>query len=72
MPLVKAALKADIENSLKPIFAASHTADQAAALIADAVAAAVDTYVKTALVSVVVTTTGTAAAQTGTGTGSLS
>ena len=60
MPLIKTTLV----NALK----SSGFSDDAA----NAVATAIDAYIKTATVTVTVTTTGTAAAQSGGGTGSLS
>ena len=71
MALVKATLKTQIENAVKNIDLSNAATDVPAA-IAQALADAIDTYVKTATVTVTVATTGTAAAQTGTGTGTLS
>lgn len=71
MALVKATLKAQIEQGVKGINLLDEGAD-VPALIAGILADAIDAYVKTATVTVTVATTGTAAAQTGTGTGTLS
>ena len=80
MPLVKATLKSQIVQGLKNIHPNENDPDGAINAFADAIANAVDAYVKSATVTVnagiPVTTAGSPTAQTGAttgpGTGSLS
>lgn len=71
MALNKAILKTQIEAAVKAINLTDPATDVPGS-IAQIMADAIDTYVRSAVVNVSVTTTGTAAAQTGTGVGSLS
>ena len=67
MALDKETLKSAIQTVLADL-----SADKTPADAADALATAIDTFVKSGTVSVDVATTGSATAQTGTGTGSVS
>ena len=65
MALAKSALVAALTSAFTP------SEDATPASAANAIADAIDLFIKTGLVSVTVSTVGTAAAQTGTGTGSI-
>lgn len=73
MALNKATLKTDIENALKEVFESSPSSRAAAAAgIAEAIADAVDTFVKSGTVTTsVVGTSVSGGPVTGTGTGSI-
>lgn len=71
--LTKAQLEADILEAFDSVSDDSEI-DPASAreIIAQKLAIAIDTFVKSGTVNVTVNTTGTASAQTGTGTGTIS
>lgn len=71
MALVPATLEASILTLMKALYAQTENPEAAAQKFAGDLAAAIDTYIKTATVTVTVATTGSATAQAGTGTGSL-
>ncbi|MEW5675609.1 hypothetical protein ABGT15_04795 [Flavobacterium enshiense] len=70
MPLNKAGL----ESAIKAVLTAEKAKTSGSSIdsLASGLANAIDTFVKTGLVSVNVTTTGSASAQAGTGTGTIS
>lgn len=72
MPLVKATLQTQIQTLLDDLVTQTDNPEASRQQFAADLATAIDTYIKTALVSTTVIGTSPSGAVTGTGTGSLS